>query len=69
MQGSPLVNLHELWNFLKTYQAEHKVHSPYSQRLNKGKSLRNKRHGSSDASNVVIFCHSWSRLPRNWVAA
>ena len=35
MQGSPLVNLHELWNFLKTYQAEHKVHSPYSQRLNK----------------------------------
>ena len=35
MQRSPLVNLHELWNFLKTYQAEHKVHSPYSQRLNK----------------------------------
>ena len=35
MQGSPLVNLHELWNFLKTYQAEHKVRSPYSQRLNK----------------------------------
>ena len=35
MQGSPLVNLHELWNFLKTYQAEREVHSPYSQRLNK----------------------------------
>ena len=34
-QGNPLVNLHKLWNFLKTYQAEHKVHSPYSQRLNK----------------------------------
>ena len=35
MQGSPLGNLQELWNFLKTYQANHKVHSPYSQRLNK----------------------------------
>ena len=35
MQGSPLANLHELWNFLKTYQAERKAHSPYSQRLNK----------------------------------
>ena len=33
MQGSPLANLQELWNFLKTYQANHKVHSPYS--LNK----------------------------------
>ena len=35
MQASPLENLHELWAFLKTYQNNHKVHSPYSQRLNK----------------------------------
>ncbi|CAE7801472.1 unnamed protein product [Symbiodinium sp. CCMP2592] len=35
MQGSPSDNLHELWGFLKTYQSTHKVHSPYSQRLNK----------------------------------
>ena len=43
MHASPLANLHELWNFLKSHQTKHKVHSPYSQRLNKVSMYRKKK--------------------------
>ena len=83
MQGNPVVNLRELWNFLKTYQTEHKVRSPYSQRLNKlsmykkqtdfpklrGKAAEIKDMAAAMEAMWSFFCHSWSRLPRNWAAA
>ena len=83
MQGSPLVNLHELWNFLNTYQAEHKVHSPYSQRLNKLSmykkqtdfpKLRGKASEIKDMAAAMQAMWSFFAIPgqdfqENWVAA